>query len=179
MEFDTESLPRGIPRGMFASPFPLPPPSIIGLYHHSAIIPRIIALFSESVLNGCFILFYFQFCTPTTRDLPNMGQQEKVASPSSPRTSANSTTDTTEEPVKSGVDLPPTPQTTPLEAPPTPAAMRATEKIPSASAPVEKRDEGPNAAVWASSWSQLLWEKWRWGALIVLAVLVSRFSSNT
>lgn len=48
-----------------------------------------------------------------------------------------------------------------------------------ASGSVEKQDEARNAAAgWAASWSQLLWEKWRWGALIALAVLVSRFSST-
>jgi ubiquitin-conjugating enzyme E2 J2 len=29
----------------------------------------------------------------------------------------------------------------------------------------------------AASWGRLLWEKWRWGALIAFAVMVSRMSS--
>lgn len=30
----------------------------------------------------------------------------------------------------------------------------------------------------ALAWRNLIWEKWRWGAVIALAVLVSRLSSN-
>lgn len=127
---------------------------------------------------------------------------EKRASPSSPRTATPTTTTisataTTTASTKPAVDPPPPPQTTsgsgiPLAAlaPPLPTslghtatAMRATAgKIITTSTPsgtADKRVEAQNAAVWATSWSQLLWEKWRWGALIVLAVLVSRFSSTT
>jgi ubiquitin-conjugating enzyme E2 J2 len=31
----------------------------------------------------------------------------------------------------------------------------------------------------AFGWGQLLWETWRWGLLIAVAVVISRFSSNT
>lgn len=30
---------------------------------------------------------------------------------------------------------------------------------------------------WAAGWRNVIWEKWRWGALIALAVVVSRLSS--
>jgi len=151
-----------------------------------------------------------EFCTPTPCDLPNMGQTEKRASPSSPRTlttttptTTTTTTTVTTTPEQTGstkpsVDPPP-PQTAsgipsaafPPPLPPTPLgptalATRATagkiltttSTTPTGTSAVDKRGEAQNAAVWATSWSQLLWEKWRWGALIVLAVLVSRFSST-
>ena len=31
----------------------------------------------------------------------------------------------------------------------------------------------------ALGWGHLLWEKWRWGLLIAVAVVISRFSSTT
>jgi len=123
-----------------------------------------------------------EFCTPTAPDLPNMGQKEKMASPSSPSASTNPTPEQTR--LVKPVVGPPPPQTAPETSTVLPsssgsAVARTTGTTPSASTPADRREEGQNAAVWASSWSQLLWEKWRWGALIVLAVLVSRFSSTT
>jgi ubiquitin-conjugating enzyme E2 J2 len=35
---------------------------------------------------------------------------------------------------------------------------------------------GPMA--WATGWKQVIYEKWRWCALIALAVIVSRFSTT-
>jgi len=31
---------------------------------------------------------------------------------------------------------------------------------------------------WATAWRQYIWDKWRWGVLIALAVVVSRSSSS-
>lgn len=31
---------------------------------------------------------------------------------------------------------------------------------------------------WTASWRQVIWEKWRWGVLIALAVIVSKISSS-
>lgn len=36
----------------------------------------------------------------------------------------------------------------------------------------------PNSGTSAMSWSQVMWEKWRWGALILFAVVLSRMSSH-
>jgi len=53
-------------------------------------------------------------------------------------------------------------------------------RAPGAPTGNDKTEETRNATTaWAMSWGQLLWEKWRWGAVIALAVLVSRFSSST
>lgn len=32
---------------------------------------------------------------------------------------------------------------------------------------------------WSTSWRQIIWEKWRWGVLIALAVIVSRLSAGS
>lgn len=32
---------------------------------------------------------------------------------------------------------------------------------------------------WGVGWRQIVWEKWRWGILIALAVIVSRITSST
>lgn len=32
---------------------------------------------------------------------------------------------------------------------------------------------------WSASWRQIIWEKWRWGVLIALAVIVSRLSAGS
>ena len=42
---------------------------------------------------------------------------------------------------------------------------------------VEKADADKKATGLAATWGRLVWEKWRWGALIAFAVMVSRFSS--
>jgi len=53
-------------------------------------------------------------------------------------------------------------------------------RVPGTLTGSDKTEEARNPTPgWAMSWGQLLWEKWRWGAVIALAVLVSRFSSST
>ena len=98
------------------------------------------------------------------KDLPNMGQKErgKVDGPLNEQVSPNATT------------VPPVPQpTSHAKKHPTP----------------EKKDDVPNtgqtpkgrptdARGWAVGLRQLFWERWRWGALIAIAVLVSRLTSS-
>ncbi|KAJ6580760.1 ubiquitin-conjugating enzyme/RWD-like protein [Mycena capillaripes] len=49
-----------------------------------------------------------------------------------------------------------------------------------AAAPANPADKaGLDEAAWTTSLGKVLWEKWRWGLLIALAVMVSRFSSTT
>lgn len=43
---------------------------------------------------------------------------------------------------------------------------------------VAKQDENCNGGL-ATTWGRILWEKWRWGLLIALAVVLSRFSSTS
>lgn len=114
----------------------------------------------------------FQFCTPLARDVPNMAQKENAKTP---------------------------PTNPPQMSVPTPAVVTTTATNPSTisqrprtmtkpavgssmnnAVSGDKQDDARGAATagWAASWSKLLWEKWRWGALIALAVLVSRISSS-
>ncbi|EKM82201.1 hypothetical protein AGABI1DRAFT_112285 [Agaricus bisporus var. burnettii JB137-S8] len=114
---------------------------------------------------------FSEFCTPLARDVPNMAQKEKAKTP----------------PAK------------PTPTPPSSSTVGATTSTPGSNNhltrtvtktmvgsntnnPVsgDKQDDvrGAATAGWAAAWSKLLWEKWRWGALIALAVLVSRFSSS-
>lgn len=39
-------------------------------------------------------------------------------------------------------------------------------------------DAAKGAASWAAGLRQLIWDKWRWGLLIALAVIVSRISTS-
>jgi len=96
------------------------------------------------------------------KDLPNMAQKERgMAASSSPSTepkappSAEDTQSNPHSPATAGND---------------PVAAQG-------SSVTGKADGGVPAK--ALGWGQIIWEKWRWGALIALAVLVSRLSSRS
>lgn len=106
-----------------------------------------------------------EYSTKFVKDLPNMGDQRTAqqqtslpapltlpsfSSPSSPSTSS------------------------PDVIPPLPAPDGAS--IQSSKATTTD-DATTGAAEAAISWGQILWDKWRWGVLIALAVVVSRLSS--
>jgi len=99
-----------------------------------------------------------EYCTEAPKDLPNMGEQRPPIAtppPTLPPFSSSSSSSTTSNLI------------TPLPAP--------------GDAPVAKAkttdDAATGAAGAAMSWGQILWDKWRWGVLIALAVVVSRLSS--
>ncbi|KAL0953334.1 hypothetical protein HGRIS_004579 [Hohenbuehelia grisea] len=119
-----------------------------------------------------------EYCTTVMRDLPNMGEKERgrpdpppMNFPPSllpnrmvlPKTASSATTSA------------PTVATTsvPVVIPvaPTPQASNAGSSL-------DKPRDVTATAGWAATWGQVLWEKWRWGVLIALAVIVSRFSSQ-
>ncbi|KAJ6504488.1 UBC-like protein [Mycena vulgaris] len=91
------------------------------------------------------------YCAPQLRDLPNMGERERGPSAAPQKQS------------------PP-----PLLALPVPTPAAASSN-PADKAAAPTSDD----AAWTTSLGKALWEKWRWGLLIALAVMVSRFSSNT
>jgi ubiquitin-conjugating enzyme E2 J2 len=37
---------------------------------------------------------------------------------------------------------------------------------------------GDGSRGWATNWREVVWEKWRWGVLIALAVIVSRITTS-
>lgn len=102
------------------------------------------------------------YCTPTMRDLPNMGEKER-GSPST----------TTPPPAAQ----PPAPS---IAQPALPTSSTTTD--PSAlSRPAQSGANGEaaaNARGWADAWRQVFWEKWRWGVILALALAVSRMSSR-
>jgi len=118
--------------------------------------------------------YFSEYCTPYPRDLPNMGPKEKPqpipSLSSSPSSTATSPLGLGLSPSASGLVL--TPPTGPMVLVPVPGPTSA----PGTGKPEETRKP---AASLAATWGHILWEKWRWGVLIALAVLVSRFSSST
>ncbi|KAJ6462392.1 UBC-like protein [Mycena vitilis] len=101
-----------------------------------------------NILQPRFKEAFPEYCSPQIRDLPNMGERERGPSAAKQQ-------------------QPPQPQPLYVVPAPTPA--------PAPANPVEKAasDDAP----WTTSLGKVLWEKWRWGVLIALAVMVSRFSS--
>ncbi|KAJ7147732.1 UBC-like protein [Mycena crocata] len=90
------------------------------------------------------------YCGTQIQNLPNMGERERGPS---------------------AVPLPPAPLPVFDAAPatsPTSAGAGAGDKV------IVPTDSD---AAWTSSLGKVLWEKWRWGLLIALAVVVSRLSS--
>ncbi|KXN81245.1 Ubiquitin-conjugating enzyme E2 6 [Leucoagaricus sp. SymC.cos] len=123
-----------------------------------------------------------EYSTRTMRDLPNMAQKERgntppAASPSSQPsptslTNAGAAAKPTTAPVHSG-------NSTAKVSFPVPATQGTLAVARTSGNPGSgEKTEGRDAAGWTASWTQLLWEKWQWGALIALAVLVSRVSSS-
>ncbi|TCD69117.1 Ubiquitin-conjugating enzyme E2 6 [Steccherinum ochraceum] len=115
------------------------------------------------------------FCSPTARPVPNMAEKENggsskvtgpTSTPSLPSTPATTNaTPTTASPTPT----PPTSgQVTPSHTPSTPG--------PNEVARTPGR-EGAGGGGWSSVWRQLIWEKWRWGVVLALALIVSRLSS--
>jgi ubiquitin-conjugating enzyme E2 J2 len=102
------------------------------------------------------------YCTQSLKDLPNMGDQRPPQSqqstiytpPSQPILSTSSHI---------------------LATNATPAVPGTSNSAPSLDASKAKATD--DAAGAAMSWGQILWEKWRWGVLIAIAVVVSRLSS--
>ncbi|KAG6902491.1 hypothetical protein C0995_016068 [Termitomyces sp. Mi166 len=106
------------------------------------------------------------FCTPHPRDLPNMGQKER-GKPDAPTT-------TSPDPSNATLGLAPaTSPATPLTLVP---SFPATPTASTTGKPDESRKTGASLA---ATWGHLLGEKWRWGLLIAVAVIVSRLSSRT
>lgn len=117
-----------------------------------------------------------EYCTPEPRDLPNMGEKERgkpdhVSSPSStsPSTSpSHNSTAATSVPssvsASSNATAPATPQ-------PHPPFVRVRGD--------EVGTNRANATIgWVATFRQVVLEKWRWCAVIALAVVVSRFSTT-
>ncbi|KAJ7155865.1 UBC-like protein [Mycena filopes] len=100
------------------------------------------------------------YSAPEIRDLPNMGERER-----GPAAAAQA---------KAQAQAPPAPL---FVLPATPTAANAANDKTAAAAGTG--GVPANVDAWTTSLGKVLWEKWRWGLLIALAVMVSRFSSAT
>jgi len=97
--------------------------------------------------NKRFREMFPEYCTEQVSDLPNMGEKERGKP-----------------------DVPAQPVAAPRAA--APSVTPAASGVAAPAAPVPP----PIRGNWFESMRQVLWNKWRWGALLALAVLVSRLS---
>ncbi|KAH9921723.1 UBC-like protein [Epithele typhae] len=98
-----------------------------------------------------------EYCTPTLRDVPNMAEKERGASKSPP---------------------PPPPVVAPA---PNPAPVLTSTPAGGSAVKRSSNGSGPDAAAargWIGSVWHVVWDKWRWGAILVLALVVSRMSTS-
>jgi len=113
------------------------------------------------------------YCTPNLKELPNMGEREL----GKPDTASASTPSSCPSLALSSTSALPPQQTilrrnlAPTEAM-APMAADASNSLTSTNKPIVRQE-------WSASWRQLIWEKWRWGVLIALAVIVSRLSAGS
>ncbi|KAH6916424.1 ubiquitin-conjugating enzyme E2 6 [Coprinopsis sp. MPI-PUGE-AT-0042] len=99
-----------------------------------------------------------EYCTPEPKDVPNM----PVIAPKPGSTTS----------------APPIPTPTPVVAPVRPANEHPLGNINGNGAGTVGAARGVGPMAWATGWKQVIYEKWRWCALIALAVIVSRFSTT-
>ncbi|CCM02624.1 uncharacterized protein FIBRA_04727 [Fibroporia radiculosa] len=112
-----------------------------------------------------------EYCTSALRDLPNMGEKERGPPSQSQMPSPVSTT-TTSTPTES---ILPT-STTTID----PAVVSRTSSSGTLTPANAANGDAPKAAKgWSEVWRQMIWEKWRWGVVLALALLVSRMSSGS
>ena len=119
------------------------------------------------------------------KDLPNMAEKERgiphqpAPLPLTPMsaTFSNSSTSPT-SPHGPGTPTSPRPVGAYVFSP-TDGSFAGPGRDPSSSATPEINNAGAAGDLEKSpSWAQIFWEKWRWGVLIALAVMVSRLSTS-
>ncbi len=93
-----------------------------------------------------------QYSEEQMKDLPNMGEKERGASDTASKTAAI--------PISS---------TLPLNELRRPARREAIK--------THQQGTGDGVHTWASTLRRIVLEKWRWGAFLVIAIIVSRYST--
>jgi ubiquitin-conjugating enzyme E2 J2 len=103
-----------------------------------------------------------------------MGEKERGL-PDTPSTSEPS------DSVTSAIRLPslPTPKVGLGTQPPVVVPKTAGVVRPRKGRGVSTTGAGDGSLGWVATWRQVVWDKWRWGVLIALAVVVSRITTNT
>jgi len=111
-----------------------------------------------NILQPRFKEAFLEYCTHEPRALPNMGERS-LGKP-----------DTTPAPLSATASITPSPSPSPIVTVPIKKIGQPHDNlIPKPPAP---------GTGWAATWRQCILEKWRWGVLIALAVVVSRLSSG-
>ncbi|VDB84857.1 unnamed protein product [Peniophora sp. CBMAI 1063] len=132
------------------------------------------------------------YCTPIARDPPNMGERERgkadtpAARPTAPAITPSTTSTTTTAaptvaPAQNGsaVILPPSlasgiPKSASDVQKKVPVKRKVVRDVPAAAA---SAGDGSGRGI-AGSWRGLVWEKWRWGVFIAIAVVLSRIMTT-
>ena len=97
--------------------------------------------------------YNYQYSEEQMKDLPNMGEKERGLS------------DSTSKPAATPVATLP-PDETEVRTPARRDAGRT-----------HQQGRGDGVHTWASTLRRIVWEKWRWGAFLVIAIVVSRYST--
>jgi len=111
------------------------------------------------------------FCTPTVRDLPNMAEKERGSSSSKPP--EPSPPGSIERVRSASIALPPPSPTVPGSSN---ALFRSTMNNAALPATTDNGN-GHGPVSWVDTFKRVVWDKWRWGVVLALALIVSRLSS--
>jgi len=114
------------------------------------------------------------FCAPELRDLPNMGEKERGKPDPKPTQLQSSCSSTPNTPATA---TPANPIATPCPLAAMSSSGAAAIGTHHPAGEVAKAAGTGTGTGWAMAWRQLILEKWRWGLLIALAVVLSRVSS--
>jgi len=118
-----------------------------------------------------FIEAFPDYCGEQMKDLPNMGERDRGTSDGDVSSTAPSPTSLAARAISSVVNR------TPGMNPNPHSQQHATDPVkPGGGSTPEPQPVVPPLG-WAASWKETVWNKWRWGILIALAVVVSRLSS--
>jgi len=123
-----------------------------------------------NILQPRFKEAFPDYCTPEPRAVPNMGERSLGKPDPTPTAASTKSLSTSTIPSPSPFSAQtPAPVTSSLNKKPSPVQGHGDNLIPKPPAP---------GTGWTTAWRQCIWEKWRWGVLIALAVVVSRLSSG-
>ncbi|KAF8325875.1 UBC-like protein [Cantharellus anzutake] len=115
-----------------------------------------------------FVEMFPDYANEEMKDLPNMGERDRGDFPGKSQTPTV---------VQSPLPRTPLPQMRTASPSPVPQPP-ASDDVPKSSASVIKGNAPDQPPLgWAASWKDAAWNRWRWGILIALAVVVSRLSS--
>lgn len=159
--------------GVVLRPCALCPKRLIASYRWTLAISDLIFQLWESLL--LIGLVHFQYCSSSRRPLPNMGEKERGL-PDKPSSETSSAVTVT--PAAARQPQTPTPKTTLVVQPPVLVPKTVGVMRPRKGRAVSTTGAGDGSRGWASNWREVVWEKWRWGVLIALAVIVSRITTS-